>query len=350
MYQTFLILIILLNFLSINAQEDYRIFFRARDEKYTLLEGEKVLIPYQKGPMFFLRGQGQEVLVLNSLDKYYPYTNSNPDYNDKVVVYGENGLAAIYYLWGQPFSDYYCYSFDDDCRLGYICPTTIDKINKQMNKYGFTLVSYYGSAIVTPPKGKPYKVNCKASRGIISYKGELLFQPVYDHIYFSFEEYEKAGPDQFLIWFKREGIIGIRDIWGEELLTFPDINSIEDIYTGERFPKLNNKNEFILLTRRTIKNKTKFGLLKLNLNDLTIKFLLKNDYDRIENLAGRSGGILLCAKMDDSMVLINHKFETINDIRFNKIENLDFNVFKNNYYLINVNNKYGIINYNGKLC
>lgn len=344
MRKTLFFLVIILNISSTFAQE-YKIFLRSRDWKYALLENDQVIIPYQKGTMFFLRGQGREVTELGSLNKYYPLVEIDPGSIPLVAAYNENRLAAIFDIVGQQLSDY-CYSFDDDYRLGDIHITRIEQINQQMSEYGFTPVSFYGNATVFPPDKNPYNVKCSGSKGFLSYTGELLFEPVYDNIFFSFEEYAKTESEKFLVWFIRQGIIGIRDFWGKELVTLSDVDEIEDIYTGERYPKLNNKSAVLLLTSAEVRNNTKYGLLKIDLNNFATKVLLKSDYDRIENLTKGSGGFLLRAKKNGKISLINSKFEVINKLKTDEVTRF---TFKDNYFIIKSNGKYGIIDFNGEI-
>jgi hypothetical protein len=344
MRKLLLVSIILLNFSSIFSQE-YKILLRSRDWKYALLQNDQVIIPYQKGTIFFLRGQGREVTELGSLNKYYPLMEFDSGSIPLVAVYNENRLAAIFDIVGQQLSDY-CYSFDEDYRLGDIHITRIEQINQQMSKYGFTPVSFYGNSTVFPPDKNPYNVKCSGSKGFLSYTGELLFEPVYDYISFSFEEYEKTDSDRFLVWFKRQGVIGIRDLWGKELVNFSNIDKIENIYTGEGYPKLNNKSEVILLTRVEKRNDTKYGLLKIDLNNFATKVILKSDYDRIENLAKGNGGMILKAIKNGKIALINSKFEVINKLKIDEVTRF---TSQNKYFIIKSNGKYGLIDFNGEI-
>lgn len=351
MYRLILIPIILFNFFSIFAQDlaqDYKIVRRSRDGKYALLHGDNVIIPYQKGRMFFLRGQGREVLDLSSRDSYY-YLDEDSFPDDLVVVYDEeNRLAAIYNLLGYQISEY-CYDFKykAESHLSFntaISDNEIYDINKHMSKYGFTYVYYYGYAGVFPPGKLPYTVECNGSKGFISYEGELLFPPVYDHLFFNFDE--EVDSDKFLIWFIREGIIGIRDLWGEELITFPDIDDVEDIYTGGALPKLNKKTELILLTTTKKKNKTKYGLLKIDLTTYATKWLLQNEFDEITNLKKNRDGIFLKTIKNGKILLFNSKLEAINGLKVDGIE--EFNR-KDNYFIIKSNGKLGIIDDEGSI-
>lgn len=318
---------ILLTIVLINASfvfsQEYRIVHRSRDGEFALLKDNKVIIPYHTGRMFFLRGQGEEITELGTLNRYYPLLNQIDLNEVYLAVYNENGQAAIYDLEGNQLSNY-IYDFKFDVR----------EINKQMIKFGFTRVLVDDQY-----------------QDFITYEGNLLFPPVYKLIVFSFEKYGKINSTKYYVWFRKGDVLGIKDFFGKELYTFKDLYKVEDIYTGETYPDLNQNKEFTLLTfaLRNINNKIKLGLINIDLKDTTSKVLLKNKFDSIENVGKNSGGILLLAKKDGQAFYLNSKLEKINITPNGWIRNLNFYGGNNNNYLIFTNNNYGILNKNGEV-
>lgn len=317
-----LILIILFSFKIF--PQDYKIIKRGRDNKYALLKGSDVVIPYHKGTMFFMQGQDEENFQLNSLDVYFALlidVNDNPQ-SIWVAAYNETGYAAIYNLAGEKLSGY-IYDFSINAPMYDVTPDDIRRVNEELSAFGFT---------------KFYR---NGKQGFLDLREGEIIPALYDYIGFRPQDMkEKYLTRNSFIWFQRDGKMGIMLIGGTEflLLNYPIVYTLANPY----LPELNEKTE---LLARAVNNKG-YGLIKIDLFNKKTQVIFPPQYDELELLNNDEINPQFKARKNKKWAILDSKGKKITDFIFDSIERIPIPgiIFT---FQVGINNWYGLVDLDG---